>query len=266
MSDDPRMHPQEALPCARCQPVEAENLHLRQAIATLQAENNELAEELAGSRGTQRTLERQLRQARTELSKQRKEDPLADTIERLLLVWMRETDRLDRKGRKPNIAVDGSRGQLVAKALKMQNSRTLEPFTEHDLTLAFIGLGLVPYVSDAGRQPTGPAAKRYDDVQYALKDERTIERFIAEARRQGRDAVDGKESVWGVWQRISAMEQRWARWTLDVTVAKENGVSGQELFELLLRRDQEADAEWVRILSMDLHEATNVVPIRREAA
>jgi hypothetical protein len=142
-------------------------------------------------------------------------------------------------------------------------------------------LGLLPFVGEKGRKPIGQAKERYDEVKHALRDESTIDRFIGYARRAAKAAVEQRDSIWDTYWRINDLEHKWARLALDATSAIEQGIEPDALLDLLLRRDEEADALWVKILTAGTEPTpedfdrvfgdhtpppSNVVPLRRKAA
>lgn len=244
---------QPEIVCARCQPLEALIGDYESKLVELGQECQRLEDELAGR-------ERQLRREgatvvalQRELRQVREDEPGSDEVRHLLKVWMDATGR-GRKGRKPNIDVSSKRGQLVKKALRMVNANTGERYTVAELELAFIGLGLLPYVvSGVGRRPVGTSKERYDDVEHALRDEKTIDTWIGRARRAAGQASVQAEGIWQGWQRVQALERQWARLALDACAAVERGVQGEDLEALLLSRSVESDRRWAEILA-DLEE------------
>jgi hypothetical protein len=68
----------------------------------------------------------------------------------------------------------GKRAKTVRAALRMG-------YTVDQLKLALEGLAKFPFVGPSGRCAAGTPAQRYDDVDHALRDETTIERFIGYA-------------------------------------------------------------------------------------
>lgn len=221
---------QEALPCARCQPLEALIRDYEQNMVELGQKVAQLEDELAGR-------ERQLRrEGATVVALQRalrdvqEEEAGADEVRHLLGVWMRCTGRDKRKGgRKADVSVSSKRGQYVAKALRMKNVQTGERYTIEDLTLAFEGLGLYPFVGPKGRSMTGE--KRYDEVEHALRDEPTIDRFIGYARNFQNAAQAEDDRAFERWQRVQAQERLMASELLTALSRRVKQHNGHKLEE-----------------------------------
>lgn len=193
--------PQNELGCARC--AQLENI-----IKTLEANMVELTahkeQEIAG-------MELQLRRAgaaevalRTELRRQRGEEPDSEVIRGRLDKWLVVTGRAARKGRRPSIAPGGKRWEIVKKALKLKNIETGKPYSVEELDEALEGLGLYPFVGPKGRQQFG--SKRYDEIEHALGDETKIDRFIGYARNFYMAAHLHLDEAVRRWHQASAQE------------------------------------------------------------
>lgn len=146
--------------CERCAQLEQ----------MLQAAENNLAElggQLAG-------LQHQLRRAagaeqalRQQLEQREESDPKSQDVRAVLAGWEARHPRA-------KTPMTGKRAKTVRAALRMG-------YTVDQLKLALEGLAKFPFVGPSGRCAAGTPAQRYDDVDHALRDETTIERFIGYA-------------------------------------------------------------------------------------
>lgn len=201
----------EQLVCGRCQPLEQVVADYEQTVIRLTDRIAQLEDELAGREGQLRSEGAKLVALKRELARVQDEEPGADEVKHLLGVWMRCTGRDGRKkGRKPDLSVSGKRGQLVRKALRLRNVATGKHYTIGDLEQAFEGLGLKPYVGPfaggKGRKPSGSPAERYDEVEHALRDEPTIDRFIAIAQAADAAVERDLDRVHALWSQTAAQE------------------------------------------------------------
>lgn len=173
-------------------------------------ENTRNGEEMAG-------LQAQLRRAgaaemrlRRELAQQREDDPAAENVRDLLAFWQRQL--------KPKAMIDpktprgGKRWKVAQDALKL---------TDGDVQMcrdAISWLALVPYVTAQGRRGSGKASQRYDDIEYALKDEARIEEFARKWRLLQASPV-GRRVV--AWQEVNQTAQHYFNLMMDdVTVRR----------------------------------------------
>jgi len=124
--------------------------------------NAELSEEISGLMSQVRTQARREQALRRELRTLRQDDPQSADIHHVFAEWQR---LLGHPGAK--MPTDGSRWPVIRRALR---SHTVQECIE-----ALEGLALKPYVVNGKRMPSGPAAKRYDDVDHALGDEKRID-------------------------------------------------------------------------------------------
>jgi hypothetical protein len=114
-------------------------------------------------------------------------------------LWLcRGRKRNDGKGRLPLIDPGSTRWTIASRAIKR------EPEGVHACLEAIEGLAAKPYViSGQGRSATGRPSQRVDDIQYALKDETTVER----CRRYRAEVLGASEAVlFHAWQACSATD------------------------------------------------------------
>lgn len=230
------MSAQEALVCARCGPLEALIEQYESTQLQMGARIEELEDELAGR-------ERQLRrEGATVIALQRQvrqileNEPGSEDTKTILSLWMVVTGRASRKGNKADISISGKRGEVVKKAFKLQNVETGGKYTVGDLKLAVTALGLLPYVGPKGRTAMPEGAKRYDDVEHALRDAPTIDRFISYTRDLKADA--GADDVFRTWQHLAAQEQLYAWLALNAAVKVEPDEVPEATVHALKRADR----------------------------
>jgi hypothetical protein len=151
--------------CGRCreleQRVEAQKRRGDAAEAAYQDQDRELRRQRAAVRLLQ-----------AELAKTREDEDGAGEIKDLLRKWQILCNH-----QRAKIPLDGARAKAVRRARAMK-------FTAEQIERAFIGAGKWAYVGPHGRKQTGEQRERFDDVTLILRDEATIERFIAYADRE----------------------------------------------------------------------------------
>lgn len=167
---------------------------LQASLQTIQQQNNQLAEENAA-------LSHQLRRAgmaemalRRQLEKTLEDEPEAEQIRSIITYWKVKLGHPRAKA-----PMGGKRAKIVRAALRTHSVTELKQ--------AIDGLALLPYVTDKGRRPTGEPSQRYDDLEYALKDEQRIERFRAYWDRAMRADVWRRYEA---WEMVSAVADRYA--------------------------------------------------------
>lgn len=165
----------------------------------LAEKNARLGEEISGLLYTTRRQGHEIVSLKAEATKRAKTSTNAAQIECVLVNWMRlcrgRTSHDGKKGRLPVIDADSKRWKLVAKALKSHDvSECLE---------AVEGLAAMPYVGAYGRAASGLPSQRYDDIEYALKDEGQIEK----ARKWRAQALGASErALFDAWTAASGTE------------------------------------------------------------
>jgi hypothetical protein len=212
---------QAELVCSRCEPTEAENAAMRQALQSISDENTELMRQVAGLMDTVNTLGKQKQALKQELTRAREEEPGSEEVKTILEHWLRATGRAERRGRKPNISMAGKRAQTVRKALRFHKGE--------ELLEAIDGLALKPYVGPKGRSTVGLPEQRYDEVEHCMKDEPVVDRFIGYARAAKAKTESDIDSMFEWWQRKAAEQ-----------LAAADVVLGE-----LCRRDTPAIADWL---------------------
>lgn len=253
-----------ALPCPQCRYYQrcgrasaATRIHERTAVcdtctnlkaqvASFVEENEKLTNQLSGYMATQRRDAGTIGSLTAELRKRDIEDPANADVQCVLDNWVHHCRSITRKGRQPVIDPGSKRWTIARKALKRHSvAECLE---------AIEGLALLPYVTDRGRTATGRPSQRYDDIEYALKDETTVERC-----RKYRARVLGASAdmLFEASQAASATACLYS--TAFLTKL------GRERFDAMPREEQIAHRVRVaRVLYGDGE--SNVVPIRRDAA
>ena len=142
--------------CERC-------AQLEQLLHEAEANLANLGEELAGLQIQNRRAARAEILATTKLRQAQEADPKSQQVRAVLDHWHAFHPR-------SKVPITGKRADVVRKALKLG-------FDVSQLKAALDGLRMYPFV-DKGRSATGTKAQRFDDVEHALRDEATIERFI----------------------------------------------------------------------------------------
>lgn len=145
-------------PCERCQQLE-------QLLKQAERDQAELGEQLAGVQIQARRAGQAEVAIRRQLQEAMEADPKSEQIRDVLNHWAAFHPRA-------KTPTGGKRFAVVKKALKLG-------FTVDQLKQALDGLRAFPYVCPpAGRTAVGKPEQRFDDVEHALRDEQTIERFI----------------------------------------------------------------------------------------
>jgi hypothetical protein len=144
-------------PCERCQQLE-------QMLRRAETDMAELGEQLAGVQLQARRAGQAEVAIRRQLQEAMEADPKSEQIRDVLNHWQAHHPRA-------KTPTGGKRFVTVKKALKLG-------FTVEQLKQALDGLRALPYVGPAGRMAAGKPDQRFDDVEHALRDEQTIERFI----------------------------------------------------------------------------------------
>lgn len=160
--------------------------------------NERLGHELAAQQGIARREAMRAMAAERRLSEMREDDPDSEQIRSILELWRELTGH-----KRAKIPASGKRWAAVKRALK--------DHTEGEVIEAIEGLALFPYVGAHGRKPDGVEKERYDDVEHALRDEITIQRF-----RSYRNRAKGAsfEAVWEMWERTRATSDGYYRQVL----------------------------------------------------
>ena len=143
--------------CERCQQLE-------QLLHQSEHDMAELGEQLAGVQLQARRAGQAEVAIRRQLQEAMEADPKSEQIREVLNHWQAHHPRA-------KTPTGGKRFVTVKKALKLG-------FTVEQLKQALDGLRALPYVGPAGRMAEGKPDQRFDDVEHALRDEQTIERFI----------------------------------------------------------------------------------------
>ena len=147
----------DPVPCERCQQLE-------QMLKRAEHDMAELGEQLAGVQLQARRAGQAEVAIRRQLQEAMEADPKSEQIRDVLNHWQAHHPRA-------KTPTGGKRFVTVKKALKLG-------FTVDQLKQALDGLRALPYVGPAGRMAAGKPDQRFDDVEHALRDEQTIERFI----------------------------------------------------------------------------------------
>lgn len=171
-------------PCERC-------AQLEQMLKRAEHDMAELGEQLAGVQLQARRAGQAEVAIRRQLQEAMEADPKSEQIREVLNHWQAHHPRA-------KTPTGGKRFVTVKKALKLG-------FTVDQLKQALDGLRALPYVGPAGRMAAGKPDQRFDDVEHALRDEQTIERFIgylenppaAASRTEPKIRVHGREPMVG---------------------------------------------------------------------
>jgi hypothetical protein len=165
-------HPADRLAWGRgvtCPACAAAFAELEAKVQSFLRENEQLTNELSGALSTIRTLGRQNAALRGELTRRAEDSPRAEDIRTVLDDWQQDHPRA-------KTPTGGKRWRTVNRALALGHG-------VDELLEALAGLRAFPYVGSTGRASTGRPEQRYDDVEHALRDESTIERFRRHAQR-----------------------------------------------------------------------------------
>lgn len=247
------MSGQPELVCARCQPTEAENAQLRQALLSMQQENTDLASELAGARATLRTIERQKAALQAELTKAREDNPRVKEIMGFQEFWKVTTGATTAR-----ISSKGKRFKDVEQAFLIANA--------DELREAVRGALLKPWVSFGRRYVTRPTEDRkvYEkaEIKLSLYDIVGSDDKIETHRKIFREAQAAADThpdiVVELWRRAAAQEAEYFGLVMKIAAAKDRDLQpSEETLKAITNADH--------VLEL-LDEKSNVVPIRSEAA
>src|SRR4051812_40733638 len=199
------------LTCLHCTEKDAELERKADIIEALQRELNKSMENEAGALAAAKAAGNALNAAKGQLTKDAESSPNARQVRRVLDAWVE-----GRRGR-PNVEAGGKRWRTVQKALALGHTNPPLECPVHDetgvkrsdvpesavcsvvdeLIEAVQGIRLFPFMRDAQRVETLVAgAKRFDDVDHALGDEKRIEKARMLAR----------------WAKADRAERAWMRY------------------------------------------------------
>lgn len=253
MSDAPS---QPELVCSRCQHVERDNAHLQEALRTISAENNDLAEELAIQRRLVVDVGRKLRYAENKLAQALEIDPTSEVIKTILQTWRTETGHLRAK-----IDLSGDRAQLVRKQLRR--------YKPEALIEAIKGRALLPYTVNYAPAATGTRQQRYDDVEHCIGTDRRIEKNREVWLRATNAGLAESQAAIDTYFQIAAQESLAMGVFLGAVSRREYlelpADEKRSLRELFDAKDE--GAAWPAFLGAPQPEPlAEVIPITREAA
>lgn len=178
--------------CPQCAALAEAARNAEAANAILLADRDKQADELHeridALTASLATAHRQTTAYKAQLSQLHKADPKADTILGCLAVW----EQCCWAGkRRPSLGLDDKRAALVRRALKLPR------IGEQDICDAFRGLGLLPYVGEHGRTGVyAPGVRRFAEVEHALRDAPTLERFRDYYRRTQATCAERLLELW----------------------------------------------------------------------
>lgn len=184
---------QHEIPCASCSRLED---LLKQSEINARDERQMWEDQLAEKERLQRSQGATIQALKRELAAAREEEPEADAIRDLLDAWKRLTGHPRAK-----TPLAGERAKFVRQALKHH-----EP---DELLEALNGLALYPYATGKGRQASGTPKQRYDDVEYALKNEKVIDQMRGRAQRAWLLAQGGVAEARVIADETWATAMRW---------------------------------------------------------
>jgi hypothetical protein len=185
------------LTCLHCAEKQAELERKADIIEALQRELNKSMENEAGALAAAKAAGNALNAAKGQLTKDAESSPNARQVRRVLDAWVE-----GRRGR-PNVEAGGKRWRTVQKALALGHTNPPLECPVHDetgakrpdvpesavcsvvdeLIEAIQGIRLFPFMRDAQRtEAMVPGAKKFDDVDHALGDEKRIEKARMLAR------------------------------------------------------------------------------------
>jgi hypothetical protein len=188
------------LSCARVTGRTARRSYVCDDCKLLAEQNAAQAEELSGALHTVRKLGAENLRLRGAVPHGDPDDPKTANVWFILENWLwlcRGRKRSDGLGRLPVIDPGSKRWRIV------QAAERREPEGAVACIEAIEGLACKPYVSSHGRSAEGRPSQRYDDVEYALKDETTVER----CRRYRAEVLGASEPVlFHAWQQCAASD------------------------------------------------------------
>jgi hypothetical protein len=162
-------------------------------------ENERLTEDLSGLLDTTRRQGNEIVGLKNALAQADVDHASNAQVQCLLLNWMHlcrgrtPDDKL--KGRRPIIAPGSARWKIARAALR---EHTVQECLE-----AIEGLAALPYVGAHGRKADGKPSERFDDLEYALKDET----FIEKARKYRARALGASErALFDAWRAAEATQ------------------------------------------------------------
>jgi hypothetical protein len=175
--------------CAQCE-------EYREMLVTAEEANSELARQVAGLHGLLTRSGKTEVALRTELARQREEEPEAEAIRAVLNHW-----KVKLNHPKAKTPLGGERAKKV-------RARLRERFTVEDLKLAVDGCAKVPFVGAGGRRATGTDRERHDDLKLICQDESTVERFMRYAADESAPIVKPKAKAPGGPTGVDALLNR----------------------------------------------------------
>jgi len=192
--------PSHACPNPECRETAAECERLRDIVRRSAIENTQLVEEISGANERDRVQGKEIAHLKRQVTRQANEDAEAEKITRVLENWRKSHP-------KAQIPAGGKRWDTVKKALRLMKDDEAGPV---DACLeALEGLRLMPFVGPHGRTHVGSkGARRFDDVEHALRDEATIERFRGYARQA---RMSPEERLWRAAEVTGRVHEDWHR-------------------------------------------------------
>jgi hypothetical protein len=244
---------QDQLVCNRCQPTEAANVELRQALVSISEEHEHTLDELRNARDTLRTVERQKAALRAELTKVREDGPQTKLIMGFQEFWKVATGQTNVR-----LSSKGKRFKDAEQAFKLA--------TEPELREAVRGAVLRPWVSFGRRYVTRPTDDRkvYDnaEIKLSIYDIVGSDDKIDKHRRIYQEAQAAVEKhpdlVIADWKLAAAVEAEHSLLVMRLAGTKDREVEpSEETLKSLARADY--------VLSVLDAEPSNVVSIREAA-
>lgn len=244
--------PRSVCGCARgTHPISARRGYVCNDCRTLAEQNAAQAEELSGALHTIRKLGAENSRLRGQTI-HAGDDLKTANVWVILENWLwlcRGRKRGDKRGRLPLIDPGSKRWTIAAKAEKR------EPEGVRACVEAVEGLACKPFVTNHGRSPQGRPSQRYDDIEYALKDETAVER----CRKYRAEVLGATEGVlFAAWQQLAATEGLyWSLWQDRVARARFDAMPEYKQIAHRMRVAEAADAaETARVI--DLHSRRDV--------
>jgi len=214
--------------------------------------NARLTEDLSGALHTIRKLGAENLRLRGAGTHAHPDDPKTANVYVVLENWLwlcRGRKRSDGKPRLPVIDPGSKRWTIAQRAINR------EPEGVRACVEAIEGLACKPYVSAHGRTEHGRPSQRYDDIEYALKDETTVER----CRRYRAEVLGANEPIlWQAYQAANASAFLYGMlWSESYARARFRALPTYKQVAHSMRVAEEADAvESARVL--DLHSRKHV--------
>lgn len=248
---------QPTLICTTCATTTDENATLKQALASMGQENTDLAAELAGARGTLKTVERQVAYWKGEADKAREDDPESQQITTVYETWKRVTGH--------------KRSKLTEERRRLIKGQ-MRSYQAQDLIRAIQGAALLPYVRYGKRYVFGAKDEISTQLEHCIgtKPAGRVEQNIDYYRRACKAAAEQRDGMWDTYQRIAAHQDLWASLMFAAAAAARKGVEVEDLEQRLWERMSADDTFWADLLQADADEEpaplSNVVPIRQGEA